>query len=124
MMFGHVWRFPDIPGRFGMFPDDSGAFQIVSGAFRSGESPEKSDLFKKVRRPKLFVGRKRICWESSEMDLDEVSAGLDLILGGKRSFEVWGTAVFERSESREASRAKRVERSEASRAKRIVCDVR
>ena len=46
MISGHLWRFPDIPGGFGMFPDDSGAFQIVFGAFRSGGSPEKSVLFK------------------------------------------------------------------------------
>ena len=37
------------------------------------------------------------------MDFVGVSAGLELILGGKRSFEVWRTAVFERSESSEAS---------------------
>ena len=42
------------------------------------------------------------------MDLSDISVGLELILGGKRSFEVWRTAVFERSESSEASRAKRV----------------
>ena len=42
------------------------------------------------------------------MDFGGVLEGLELILGGKQSFEVWRTAVFERSESSEASRAKRV----------------
>ena len=93
MISGHFRRFPDIPDRFGIFPDDSGAFQIVFGAFRSGGSPGKSDFFKNVRRPH-FIGQQIICWESFEMDVGGVSAGLELILGGKRSFEVWCTAIY------------------------------
>ena len=88
MIFDNFWRFLDIPGRFGMFPDDSGSFQIVFGAFRSGGSPEKSDLFKRCRQPIFSFGRKIFCWESFEMDVGGVSAGLELILWGKRSFEV------------------------------------
>ena len=37
------------------------------------------------------------------MDFAGVLGGLELILEGKQSFEVWCTAVFERSESSEAS---------------------
>ena len=80
-----------------MFPDDSGAFQIVFGKFRSGGSPKKSDLFKNKIAGQMFCWPKIICWESFEMDCVAVLAGLELILGGKRSFEVWRTAVFERS---------------------------
>ena len=84
MIFGNFRRFPEIPGRLGMFPDDSRAFQIVFGAFRSSGSPGKSDLF------------------------NNVSGGVELTLKNKRSFEVWRTAVFERSESeRSEVRAKR-----------------
>ena len=45
-----------------MFPDDSGAFQIVFGAFRSCESPEMSDLFPKISPTKIVRGQKMICW--------------------------------------------------------------
>ena len=114
MIYGHFWRFPDMPGRFGMFLDDSGASHIVSGAFRSCESSKKSDFSKKHRRPKFCFGRQIISWEPFEMDCGGVLGGLELISGGKRSFEVRRTAVFERSESSEASRAKRVERSKSN----------
>ena len=60
MIFDHCLRFPDIPGRFGMFPDDSGAFQIVFGAFRSCESPEKSDFVKNRRS-------KKCCWPKNNL---------------------------------------------------------
>ena len=80
VVLGHFWRFPDIPGRFGMFPDDSGAFHIVFGAFRSGGSPEKSDVFQK-QTPTAILDRKMICWESFEMDFGGVSGGLELISG-------------------------------------------
>ena len=40
VIFAHFSGFSDIPVRFRMFPDHSGAFQIVLGAFRSGGSPE------------------------------------------------------------------------------------
>ena len=73
MMFGHFCRFPDIPGRFGMFPDDSGAFQIVFGAFRSCESLEKSHFVLNVSPTNFVFGRKIICWESFEMDFAEVA---------------------------------------------------
>ena len=61
VMFGHFWRFLDIPDRIGMFPDDSGVFQIVFKLFRSGGSPEKSDLFKNVRRL-IFC-----CWPNKKI---------------------------------------------------------
>ena len=93
VIFGHFLRFPDIPGRFRMFPDDSGAFQIVFAAFLICEIPEKSHVCLKESPTAFFVGRKIICWESFEMDFDEVSWGLELISGGKRSFEVWRTYV-------------------------------
>ena len=92
-----------------MFPGDSGALQIVFGALRSGESPKKSDFFKIFCRPTIFVGPKIICRESFEMDFGGVSVGVELILGCKQSFEAWRMYVFERSESSEASRAKRSE---------------
>ena len=73
MNLGHFFRFLDIPDGFGMFPNDSGAFQIVFGAFRSCESPEKSDLFLFLSPTKLFVGQKVICWKSFKMDFAKVS---------------------------------------------------
>ena len=88
-----------------MIPERSRSF---SERFGAAEALKSQICFKNVRRPKFSFGRKIICWESFEMGFVGVLGGLELISGAKRSFEVWRTAVFERDESSQASRAKRV----------------
>ena len=87
--------FPDISGRFGMFPDDSGAFPIVFGAFWSFESPEKSQMCQAISPTNIFWGRTINCWESFEMDFAEVLGRLELLLRGQLLFEVWRMAVHD-----------------------------
>ena len=76
-----------------MFPDDFGTFPKVSRAFRSCESLEKSESLLNKFADQFVFCEKIQYWESFEMGFAEVSGGLELILRGKRSFEVWHAAV-------------------------------
>ena len=72
-----------------MIPERSRSF---SERFAEVEAP-KSQIFSKMFADQFFSDRQIICWESFEMYFGEVSGGLELISGGKRSFEAWRTAV-------------------------------
>ena len=73
-----------------MIPERSRSFSERFGAV---EAP-KSQIISNIFADRVFCCcRKIICWELFEMDFGGVSAGLELISGGKQSFEVWCTAV-------------------------------
>ena len=106
VIFGDFLTFQVHSECFRMIPERSRSFSERFGAMETLES----QIFQKVFADQLvFFDRQIICWESFEMDFGGVPMGSELILRGRRSFEVWRTAVFERSESSEASRAKRVQ---------------
>ena len=75
----------------------------VSERFRAVEAPKSLSVFSKNVADQICVWPKNNLLGIFEMDFGGVWAGLELILGGKRPFEVWRTAVFEQSESSEAS---------------------
>ena len=57
----------------------------------------------KLSTTKKNFGRKITCWELFETVVAEVSERMELILGGKRSFEVWRTAPCVRLRTYEKS---------------------